>query len=81
MNINLINTREDLDELQGTPAHDQFMQFLKGSMTRKQDTQTYPEGYGQVGYTGATLAPIWTEIEDLTLIQSFGFTKNDFKNI
>lgn len=78
MQQNLINTREDLDALEGTQAYTDFMIFLKGTMTRKQDTQTYPEGYGQIGYEGETLDPIWTDIEDLTTIQAFGFKKSDF---
>lgn len=79
MKQNLINTRADLDALAGTQAHTDFMLFLKGSMTRKQDTQTYPAGYGQVGYEGETLAPIWSDVEDLTTIESFGFVKADFE--
>ena len=34
-----INTREDLDALQGTKVYLDFMAALKGSMTRKQDVQ------------------------------------------
>lgn len=79
MTSNLINTRADLDALAGTQAHTDFMLFLKGTMTRKQDTQTYPAGYGQVGYEGETLSPIWDDVEDLTTIESFGFKKEDFK--
>ena len=73
-----INTREDLDAIAGTPEHDQFMSYLKGSMTRKQDTAIYPDGYGKVDYAGAVVDPIWTEIQDLSVIESFGFTPEDF---
>lgn len=79
MKQNLINTRADLDAVIGTQAHTDFMLFLKGTMTRKQDTQSYPEGYGQVGYEGETLSPIWSDVEDLSTIQSFGFVKADFE--
>ena len=79
MDQTIINTREDLDAAQGTPAHDTFMAYLKGSMSRKQNTAVYPEGYGQPGYTGATIDPIWVDIEDLSTNERFGFTKADFQ--
>ena len=75
----VINTREDLDAIAGTPEHAEFMQALKGSMTRKQDVQVYPDGYNQPGYEGPKLEPIWEDIEDLSTIERFGFTKADFK--
>lgn len=74
----IINTREDLDAIIGTPEHEQFMQLLKGSMTRKQNIQVYPEGYNQPDYQGEKLEPIWTDVEDLSMIERFGFTKADF---
>ena len=74
----IINTREDLDAAQGTPAYDTFMAYLKGSMSRKQNTAVYPEGYGQPGYTGATIEPIWVDVEDFSTIELFGFTIADF---
>jgi len=73
-----INTREDLDAIAGTPEHAEFMQALKGSMTRKQDVQVYPDGYNQPGYEGPKLEPIWEDVEDLSTIEQFGFTKSDF---
>lgn len=75
----VINTREDLDALQGTKEYDDFMQILKGSMLRKQDIQVYPEGYNQPDYQGDKLLPVWEEVEDLSIITRFGFTKADFK--
>ena len=74
----IINTREDLDAIAGTPEHEQFMQILKGSMTRKQNIQVYPEGYNQPDYQGEKLEPIWEDVEDLSMIERFGFTKADF---
>jgi len=75
----VINTREDLEAIAGTPEYDEFMRSLKGSMTRKQNVQVYPEGYGQPGYEGLTLEPIWEDVEDLSTIERFGFTKADFE--
>lgn len=75
----VINTRADLDAIAGTPEHAEFMQALKGSMTRKQDVQVYPDGYNQPGYEGPKLEPIWEDVEDLSTIQRFGFSKADFK--
>jgi len=74
----VINTREDLDAIAGTPAHDEFMAALKGSMTRKEDQAVYPEGYNEPGYEGDTIDPVWVDVEDLSTIQRFGFTKADF---
>lgn len=74
----VINTREDLDAIAGTPEHYEFIEALKGSMLRKQDVQVYPDGYGQPGYEGAILEPIWEEVEDLSTIERFGFSKEDF---
>lgn len=74
----VINTREDLDAIQGTPKHAEFMEALKGSMTRRQDTQVYPDGYSQPGYEGEILEPIWTDVEDLSTIERFKFSKTNF---
>jgi hypothetical protein len=74
----IINTRADLDAIAGTQAHTDFMAGLKGSMTRKQDTQIYPDGYAQPGYDGPKLEPIWVDVEDLSTIERFGFSKTDF---
>ncbi len=74
-----INTRKDLDKIQGTTEHTEFMNLLKGSITRKQDTQTYPDNYNEPDYDGATLEPIWTDVEDLSTIERFEFTKEDFE--
>lgn len=76
----VINTREDLEILkESNPAeYANFMAYLKGSMTRKQDTQVYPADYNQPEYTGPKLQPIWQDVEDLSTIERFGFTKADF---
>lgn len=80
MGLPCINTRADLDALQQTDptGYTAFMAYLKGTMTRTVDTQTYPAGYGQPGYTGAALAPVWSQTQDLSIIERFGFTAADF---
>ncbi len=74
-----INSRADLDNIQGTPEHTEFMKMLKGTMIIRQDTQTYPSNYNRPDYTGEKLEPIWDDVEDLSTIERFGFTKGDFK--
>jgi hypothetical protein len=74
----IINTREDLDALQGTQAYDDFMAALKGSMTRMEDKAEYPDNYGQPDYEGDPIEPVWVEVEDLSTITRFGFIKADF---
>ena len=74
-----INTRQDLNKIQGTPEYNEFIILLKGTMSRKQNIQTYPDNYNEPDYDGATLEPIWTDIEDLSTIERFGFTKGDFE--
>lgn len=76
----VINTREDLDAIHGTPEYDKFMVALKGSMTRKQDVQVYPDNYNDPDYDGEALEPIWEDVEDLSTIERFGFQKSDFAN-
>lgn len=74
----IINTRADLDALAGTDEHTLFMEYLKGSMSIKKDAAVYPDNYGQPEYTGDTITPIWTEVQDLSVIERFGFTAADF---
>ena len=78
MALPVINTRDDLDAIAGTPEHAEFMEMLRGSMIRKQDAQTYPEGYGRADYEGPVLEPIWQDVQDLSTIERFGFTSEDF---
>jgi len=74
----VINTRADLDAIDGTQAHAEFMTYLKGSMMQKRNVAVYPDGYGQPGYDGPTIDPVWQDYEDLSTIEQFGFTKTDF---
>ena len=75
----VINSRADLDAIAGTVEHQRFMQALRGSMIRKINVQTYPDGYNQPGYSGPTLEPVWQDQEDLSTIEQFGFTKEDIE--
>jgi hypothetical protein len=75
----IINTRADLDAIAGTPEHAEFMTFLKGTMTRKQDVAVRPEGYGQHDYEGEAIEPVWEDVEDLSTIAAFNFQKSDFE--
>ena len=45
--------------------------------TRKQDSQVYPDDYNQPDYAGEVLEPIWIDVEDLAIIERFGFTKEE----
>ena len=74
--MNIINTREDLDALNDTDKA-QFIALLKGSMTRRQDSQVYPDDYNQPDYAGEVLEPIWVDVEDLVTIERFGFSKEE----
>lgn len=76
----LINAREDLDAIkEGNPTeYAEFMQKLKGSMSRRENVAVYPEGYGQPDYTGPVVEPVWQDVEDLSMIEHFGFTAADF---
>jgi hypothetical protein len=74
-----INTRADLDALVGTPEHAAFMGYLRGTMTRRVNAAVYPDQYdsslqpGDEGY----VAPDWQAVEDLSVIERFGFTKDE----
>lgn len=79
MQFPLINTRADLDAIEGTFEHFQFMEFLRGSMTQRVDRAVRPENYGRVDYDGPEIAPDWEDVEDLSMIARFGFTADQFK--
>jgi len=76
---NIINSRADLDALQGTQAHADFMARLKGSMTRRENQAEYPDNYNDPDYDGPEIEPVWVDVEDLTTIERFGFAKEDFE--
>jgi hypothetical protein len=77
----VINTREDLDAIIGTPEYDEFILHLAGTMKTTVDVQTYPDGYNRPDYKGDKLSPIWQEVEDLTTIKRFGFTKQEITKV
>jgi hypothetical protein len=62
----MINTRADLDALEGTPAHAEFMGLLAGSLftLRKDDDLA-----------------TWVADENNETIDRFGFKRSDFKNV
>lgn len=72
-----INSREDLDAIQGTPEHSEFINYLKGTITQRRNIQEYPENYAKPDYTGEILEPIWESFEDTSIIEKFNFTKED----
>lgn len=72
----VINSREDLDSLVGTPRYAEFIALLKGSIVGRQNRAAYPDGYGQPGYVGLEVAADWADVEDLSAIERFGFTKS-----
>lgn len=74
-----INSREDLDSLAGTPQYAEFIVLLKGSMTLRRNIAVYPEGYGQPEYAGPAVEPAWEDVEDLSTIERFGFTKDEIQ--
>jgi hypothetical protein len=59
----VINTREDLDAITGTPEHDAFMATLRGTLWRLEKDDA---------------AGVWHAVEDNTTIARFGFTRADF---
>ena len=72
-----INSREDLDALKGTQAYAEFISYLKGSMLRKENLAEYPEDYDREGYDGPEIEPVWAEVEDLSTVSRFGFSKEE----
>jgi hypothetical protein len=77
--MKIINTRKDLDSIQGTPEYDNFINYLKGSINQRRNIQVYPENYGKPDYTGEKLEPIWETFEDTSVIERFGFTKEELE--
>ena len=59
----VINTREDLEALKGTPAHDQAMQMLAGALWRLEKDDE---------------ARTWRVVQDTSTIERFGLSPEDF---
>lgn len=62
---NLINTREDLDACAGTPAHDEAMAMLRGTLWRLERDDA---------------AKTWRTVADDSIIARFGLLRADFPN-
>lgn len=79
----IIQTREDLDAIQGTPEHSDFIKLLKGSLVKKACLTIYPEGYddtlkaGDVGF----IPLVFEDVENIDEISRFGFTKSEILSI
>nr|DAL36720.1 MAG TPA_asm: hypothetical protein [Bacteriophage sp.] len=63
MESNAINSREDLDAISDTEKHAQFMKMLEGSIFRIEKDNA---------------AKKWVVVEDVSTIEKFGFTREDF---
>jgi hypothetical protein len=59
----LINTRADLDAIQGTPEHAQFMGLLASTLWRLEKDDVAHE---------------WRAVKDNSVVERFGFTRSDF---
>lgn len=79
----VIQTRADLDAIQGTPEYFDFIKLLKGSMVKKVCTTVYPEGYDETLKEGDEgFIPLeFEEVENLSEIERFGFTKEEILGI
>ena len=79
----VIQTRADLEAIQGTPEYFEFVKLLKGSMVKKVCTTVYPEDYDQDLKPGDEgFIPVEFEaVEDLSEIERFGFTRQELEGI
>lgn len=62
----IVNSREDLDAIQGRPPHAEFMDMLKGSIYRLEKDD---------------VAKTWVVVKDTGLIEQFGFLFEDFPDV
>ena len=81
MESSVINSREDLDAIRGTPQHAVFMRYLAGTLTTKTDVAVHPADYGQPGYTGPVIAPVWQEVDSPATAARFGFTPEEVRTL
>ena len=79
MKKTVIQTRTDLDAIQGTAEYHDFIKLLHGSLVKKVCTTVYPEGYNQDLKEGDEgYIPLeFEEVENLEEISRFGFTKQE----
>ena len=64
--IMTVNNRKDLDTIQGTPQHEQFIEQLRQSVYR---------------WVWDKDAQEWQLNESLSLVEMFGYTKSDIKPV
>ena len=62
----IVNSRDDLDAIQGAPQHAEFMDMLKGSIYRLEKDDA---------------AKTWVVVKDASLIEQFGFLLKDFPDV
>ena len=62
----MINTREDLNNIVGTEEYDNFIKLLEGSIFKLEKND---------------VNKTWILVEDLSTIEKFEFSKEDFRNI
>lgn len=62
----VVNSRDDLDAIQDTPRHAEFMDMLKGSIYRLEKDD---------------VAKTWVVVKDASLIKQFGFLLKDFPDV
>ena len=62
----IVNSRDDLDAIQGTPQRAEFMDMLKGSIYRLEKDD---------------VAKTWVVVKDASLIKQFGFLLKDFPDV
>jgi hypothetical protein len=79
MEFPVVNTRGDLDALTGTQQHAEFIANMKGSMITLRNVAIYPDDYGRTRQAGDVgyIAPDWQDVEDLSAIERFGFSKSE----
>lgn len=80
---NVIQTREDLDAIQGTTEYWSFIKLLHGSMTKKTCITTRPEGYDETLQEGdeGHIPLKFEDRESLEEIGRYGFTKQEILDL
>jgi len=77
----IINTRNDLEHIAGTPEYFEFLRNLYGSRVKKSDVAEYPENYnrGLAPEDEGYVAPQIIETVNLREIERFGFTVEELE--
>jgi hypothetical protein len=73
--MRIINSRADLEALQGTPNWLPALRALRGTCTIRTDVAIYPAGYGMPGYNGETVEPQWQDVAHIAALDRFGLTQ------